>query len=82
MTTQLLLRSSRNGRLILVNPNIGAQNSLSYHAVLLLHNRQENNECKMVKGTCLADPRRKVGTPQKLGPESPQKMAPVQCYLT
>jgi hypothetical protein len=36
----------------------------------------------MVKGTCLADPRRKVGTPQKLGPESPQKMAPVQCYLT
>jgi hypothetical protein len=32
--------------------------------------------------TCLVDPRRKVGTPQKLGPESPQKLVLSQCYLS
>jgi hypothetical protein len=37
---------------------------------------------KMVKGTCLAAPLRKAGTPRRLGPESPQRMAPAQRYLT
>jgi hypothetical protein len=33
----------------------------------------------MFKVTCLVDPRRKVGTPRKLGPESPQKLVLAQC---
>jgi hypothetical protein len=37
---------------------------------------RESNGCKMVKGTCLAAPQRKTGTPQRLGPGSPQRMAP------
>jgi hypothetical protein len=36
----------------------------------------------MFKVTCLFDPRRKVGTPRKLGLESTKKMAPTQCYLS
>jgi hypothetical protein len=35
----------------------------------------------MFKVTCLADPRRKVGTPRGLGLVNPQRMAPVQCCL-
>jgi hypothetical protein len=35
----------------------------------------------MFKVTCLVDPRRKVGTPRKLGLESPQKIVLAQCYL-
>jgi hypothetical protein len=31
---------------------------------------------KMVKGTCLAGPQRKTGTPRRLGPGSPRRMAP------
>jgi hypothetical protein len=36
----------------------------------------------MFKVTCLVDPRRKVGTPRKLGLESPQKMVPTQRHLS
>jgi hypothetical protein len=36
----------------------------------------------MFKVTCLADPRRKVGTPRGLGLGSPRRKAPAQCYLT
>jgi hypothetical protein len=36
----------------------------------------------MFKVTCLVDPRRKVGTPRKLGPESPQKFVVAQRYLS
>jgi hypothetical protein len=36
----------------------------------------------MFKVTYLVDPRRKVGTPRKLGPESPQKMVLAQRYLS
>jgi hypothetical protein len=36
----------------------------------------------MFKATCLVDPRRKVGTPRKLGPESPRRTAPAQRYLS
>jgi hypothetical protein len=36
----------------------------------------------MFKVTCLVDPRRTVGTPQKLGLGSPRKMVPAQCYLS
>jgi hypothetical protein len=36
---------------------------------------------QMFKVTCLVDPRRKVGTPRKLGLESPQKIVLAQCYL-
>jgi hypothetical protein len=34
----------------------------------------------MFKMTCLVDPRRKVGTPRKLGPGSPQKLVLAQRY--
>jgi hypothetical protein len=37
---------------------------------------------KMVKGTCLAAPQRKIGTPRKLGLESPQRTAPTHHFLT
>jgi hypothetical protein len=43
---------------------------------------RESNRFKMVKGTCLTALQRKTGAPQRLGPGSPQKMAPTQCYLT
>jgi hypothetical protein len=36
----------------------------------------------MFKVTCLADPQRKAGTPQRLGPGNPRRMALVQRYLT
>jgi hypothetical protein len=36
----------------------------------------------MVNGTCLVAPQRKTGTPRRLGPGSPERMAPAQCYLT
>jgi hypothetical protein len=36
----------------------------------------------MFKVTCLVAPRRKVGTPRKLGLGSPQKMVPAQRYLS
>jgi hypothetical protein len=36
----------------------------------------------MVKGTCLAAPQGKSGTPRGLGPGSPERTAPAQCYLT
>jgi hypothetical protein len=35
----------------------------------------------MFKVACLVDPQRKVGTPRKLGPESPQKLVLAQRYL-
>jgi hypothetical protein len=35
----------------------------------------------MFKVTCLVDPRRTVGTPQKLGLEGPQTTVPTQRYL-
>jgi hypothetical protein len=31
-----------------------------------------NYRCKMVKGTCLAAPQRKIETPRKLDPKNPQ----------
>jgi hypothetical protein len=43
---------------------------------------RKSNGCKMVKATWLAAPQRKTGTPRRLGPESPRRMAPAQCYLT
>jgi hypothetical protein len=43
---------------------------------------RKSNGCKMVKGTCLAALQRKTGTPQRLGPGSPRRTAPTQCYLT
>jgi hypothetical protein len=70
-TTQILLWFTRNDNSILVNPNISAQNRLFYHAVLILQNRGNIHWCNMFKVTCLADPRKKAGTPQKLGPENP-----------
>jgi hypothetical protein len=36
----------------------------------------------MVKGTCLAAPQRKIGTPQRLDPKSLRWMASAQRYLT
>jgi hypothetical protein len=42
---------------------------------------RESNGRKMVKGTCLAALQRKTGTPRRLGPGSPRRMAPTQCYL-
>jgi hypothetical protein len=36
----------------------------------------------MFKVTCLVAPRRKVGTPRKLGLVSPRKTVPAQCYLS
>jgi hypothetical protein len=36
---------------------------------------RESNGHKMVKGTCLATPQRKTGTPRRLGPGSPRRMA-------
>jgi hypothetical protein len=36
----------------------------------------------MFKVTCLVDPQGKVGTPRKLGLESPQKMVLAQRYLS
>jgi hypothetical protein len=33
---------------------------------------RESNGHKMVKGTCLAAPQRKIGTPQRLGPSTKQ----------
>jgi hypothetical protein len=42
---------------------------------------RESNGCKMVKGTYLAAPQRKSGTPRRLGPGSPRRTAPAQCYL-
>jgi hypothetical protein len=36
----------------------------------------------MVKGTCLAAPQRKIGTPQSFGPRSPRRTALTQRYLT
>jgi hypothetical protein len=38
----------------------------------------KSNGRKMVKGTCLAAPQRKTGTPQRLGPRSPRRMALAQ----
>jgi hypothetical protein len=35
----------------------------------------------MFKVTCLADPQRKTGTPQRLGLANLQRTAPVQHYL-
>jgi hypothetical protein len=35
----------------------------------------------MFKVTCLADPQRKAGAPQRLGHENPQRTALVQHYL-
>jgi hypothetical protein len=32
---------------------------------------RKSNGCKMVKGTCLAAPQKKTGTPRRLGLESP-----------
>jgi hypothetical protein len=82
-TTQLLLRFPRNGNSMLVNPNIGEQIRPSYHAVLILQNREKNNyRCNMFKVTCLVDPRRTVGTPQKFGLENPRTTVPAQCYLS
>jgi hypothetical protein len=43
---------------------------------------RESNRRKMVKGTCLDAPQREIGAPQRLGPGSPRRMAPPQCYLT
>jgi hypothetical protein len=40
---------------------------------------RESNRCTMVKGTCLAALQRKIGTPQRLGPGSPQRTVPAQC---
>jgi hypothetical protein len=51
---------------ILVAPSKGLCSAWSYHAVLLLQNRQENNRRKMVKGTCLAGPQIKVGLLESL----------------
>jgi hypothetical protein len=42
---------------------------------------RKSNGYKMVKGTCLAAPQRKTGTPRRLGPRSPRRMAPAQRYL-
>jgi hypothetical protein len=36
----------------------------------------------MFKVTCLVDPRRKVGTPQKLALESPRKTVSTQHHLS
>jgi hypothetical protein len=36
----------------------------------------------MFKVTCLVDPQRKVGTPRKLGLQSPRRTAPTQRYLS
>jgi hypothetical protein len=44
--------------------------------------RENNYRCKMFKVTCVVDPRRKVGTARKLGPESPQKLVLAECYLS
>jgi hypothetical protein len=41
---------------------------------------RKSNGRKVVKGTCLAVPQRKTGTPQRFGPGSPQGMALAQCY--
>jgi hypothetical protein len=35
----------------------------------------------MIKGTCIATPQRKTGTPQKLGLGSPRKTTLAQRYL-
>jgi hypothetical protein len=35
----------------------------------------------MFKVTCLVDPRRTVGTPQKFGLKGPRTMVPAQRYL-
>jgi hypothetical protein len=43
---------------------------------------RESNGHKMVTGTCLATPKRKTGTPRRLGPGSPQRTASAQCCLT
>jgi hypothetical protein len=43
---------------------------------------RKSNGHKMVKGTYLAAPQRKTGTPRRLGPGSPLRMALAQCYLT
>jgi hypothetical protein len=42
---------------------------------------RESNRCKMVKGTCLATPQGKSGTPRRLGPGSPRRTTSAQCYL-
>jgi hypothetical protein len=42
---------------------------------------RESNRCKMVKGTCLAAPQGKSGTPRRLGPRSPRRTTLAQCYL-
>jgi hypothetical protein len=42
---------------------------------------RESNRCKMVKGTCLAAPQGKSGTPRRLGPGSPRRTTLAQCYL-
>jgi hypothetical protein len=84
MTTQLLLRFPWNGKSMLVNPNIGAHIRPSYHAVLILQNREKKNNyrCNMIKVTCLIDPRRTIGTPRKFGLEGPRTMVPAQRYLS
>jgi hypothetical protein len=36
---------------------------------------RKSNGRKIVKGTCLAAPQRKIGTPRRLGPGCPRRMA-------
>jgi hypothetical protein len=48
---------------MLVNPNIGAQNKSSYHAVLLLQIDRECSRYNMVKDTCLIALKRKDRSP-------------------
>jgi hypothetical protein len=64
---------TRNDNSILVDLNISAKIRPSYHAVIILQNRGNIHRSNMFKVTCLVDPRRKVGTPRKLGLKSPQK---------
>jgi hypothetical protein len=73
---------TRNDNSIIVDLNIGALIRPSYHTVLILQNRGNIHRCNMFKVTCLVDPHEKVGTPRKLGLESPQKMVPAQRYLS
>jgi hypothetical protein len=83
LTTHLLLGLSRGDNSIPVNPNVGAQNRPSYHAILILQNGWRNTRrCNMLKVTFLADPRTKAGTPRMLGPRHPHSMVLAQCYLT
>jgi hypothetical protein len=42
---------------------------------------RKSNGRKMDNGTCLTAPKRRTATPRWLGPGSPRRTAPVQCYL-